>query len=326
MSTFVQKLLPTLFATVGIVIGSPASAQATSPAWPTKPIRVIVPYPAGGNADTIARFVADKLGAALGETLIVDNKGGAGGTIGAEAAARSAPDGYTFIVAPTAVLAITPHLRNVRYDPLSDFTPIAQLTGSYTIATARKDAPFNTIPELVAAARKDPGKFTFGSAGPATATHLAGEMLKHKTGIDLLHVPYKGSAEALSDLIGGRIDLIFDPVSLPRVKSGTVKAIAVFSRSRHPELPDVPTLKEQGVDIDTRSWFGLFAPKGTPKDVVQRMAAEAEKVLSSAGTREQLLKFSQYPDFVGPQAFEKQIKGDSMFFKQLIEQASITVQ
>lgn len=306
--------------------GTQAYAQAASPAWPTKPIRMIVPYPAGGNADTIARFISDKLGAALGETLIVDNKGGAGGTIGAEAAARSVPDGYTFIVAPTAVLAITPHLRKVRYDPFADFTPIAQLTGSYTIATARKDAPFNNIQELVAAARKDPGKYTFGSAGPATATHLAGEMLKHKTGIDLLHVPYKGSAEALSDLMGGRIDLIFDPVSLPQVKAGTVKAIAVFSKTRHPELPAVPTLKEQGVDIDTRSWFGLFAPKGTPKDVVQRMAAEVEKMLASPGTREQLLKFSQYPEFVGPQAFEKQIKDDSVSFKNLIKQANITVE
>jgi tripartite-type tricarboxylate transporter receptor subunit TctC len=303
-----------------------AQTQPIPTNWPDKPIRFIVPYPPGGNADAIARFVADRLGSALKQSVIVDNRAGAGGTIGAELAARSAPDGYTFIVAPTAVLAITPHLRNVRYDPLVDLTPIAQLTGSYSIATARKDAPFNTVQELFVAARKSPGKYTFGSAGPATATHLAGEMIKFNAGIDLLHVPYKGSADSLTDLMGGRIDMIFDPVSLAQVKAGKVKAIAVLSKTRHPELPDVPTLKEQGVDIDTRSWFGLFAPKGIPKDIVQRMAVAVENVLAAQDVRDQLLKVSQYPEFVGPDAFHKQIREDSVFFKDLIKQANITVQ
>ncbi len=315
-------LLWPLAATLSLLAAPQALAQAT---WPNKPMRVIVPYPAGGNSDAIGRFIADKLGAALGQPMVVDNKGGAGATIGAELAARAPGDGYTFMVAPTAVFAITPHLRRVSYQPFTDFVPIAQLSGSYSIATARKDAPFNDIKELVAAARKAPGKYTFGSAGPATATHLAGEMVDHQAGIDMLHVPYKGSAEALSDLMGGRIDMIYDPVGLTQVKAGKVKAIAVLSKKRHPELPEVPTIREQGYDLDTRSWFGLFAPKGTPKAMVDRMAAEVEKIMATDDARQLLLKMSQYPEYVGPAAFTAQIQADSAFFKELIVRAKIHV-
>lgn len=316
-------LLPIAAALSLLAIAPHASAQAP---WPNKPMRVIVPYPAGGNSDAIGRFIADKLGAALGQPMVVDNKGGAGATIGAELMARAPGDGYTFMVAPTAVFAITPHLRKVGYQPFTDFVPIAQLSGSYSIATARKDAPFNDIKGLVAAARQAPGKYTFGSAGPATATHLAGEMVKHQAGIEMLHVPYKGSAEALSDLMGGRIDMIYDPVSLTQVKAGKVKAIAVLSKKRHPELPEVPTIREQGYDLDTRSWFGLFAPKGTPKPMVDRMALEVEKILSTDEARQLLLKMSQYPEYVGPAAFATQIKGDSAFFQELIVRANIHVE
>lgn len=316
-------LLPIAAALPLLAIAPHASAQAP---WPNKPMRVIVPYPAGGNSDAIGRFIADKLGAALGQPMVVDNKGGAGATIGAELMARAPGDGYTFMVAPTAVFAITPHLRKVGYQPFTDFVPIAQLSGSYSIATARKDAPFNDIKGLVAAARQAPGKYTFGSAGPATATHLAGEMVKHQAGIEMLHVPYKGSAEALSDLMGGRIDMIYDPVSLTQVKAGKVKAIAVLSKKRHPELPEVPTIREQGYDLDTRSWFGLFAPKGTPKPMVDRMALEVEKILSTDEARQLLLKMSQYPEYVGPAAFATQIKGDSAFFQELIVRANIHVE
>jgi tripartite-type tricarboxylate transporter receptor subunit TctC len=300
-----------------------AHAQSAAAPWPTKPIRVIVPYPAGGNSDAIGRFIADKLGSALGQAMVVENRGGAGATIGADVAARSAGDGYTFMVAPTAVFAITPHLRKVPYKPFTDFIPIAQLTGSYSIATARKDAPFNNLKELVTAASAAPGKYTFGSAGPATATHLAGEMVKFHAGIDMLHVPYKGSSEALADLVGGRIDMIFDPVSLTQVKSGNVKAIAVLSKTRHPELPNVPTVKEQGYDLDTRSWFGLFAPKGTSQAIVDRTAAAVEKILTTPEARQLLLQMSQYPEYVGPAAFTAQIQEDSKAFKALIDRAGI---
>lgn len=323
MTPSIRSLLLPAMAALSLWAASPVQAQATANAWPARPMRMIVPYPAGGNSDAIARFVADKLGAVLGQPMVVDNKGGAGATIGTDAAARAPGDGYTFLLAPTAVMAITPHLRKVPYSPFTDFIPIAQLSGSYSIATARKDAPFNNIKELVAAAKKAPDHYTFGSAGAATATHLAGEMLSGKAGIKMMHVPYKGSAEALADLMGGRIDMIYDPVSLTQVKAGTVKAIAVLSKKRHPELPDVATVAEQGYDIDTRSWFGLFAPKGTPQAIVDRTAAELQKILASPETRQLLLKMSQFPDYVGPAAFAAQVKDDSAFFKDLIVRANI---
>lgn len=324
---YTQTLNPARLTLLTLAVLAPLlavpSIQAQPAAWPSKPIRIIVPYSAGGNSDAIGRFIADKLGTALGQPIIVENKAGAGAGIGTQAAARAPGDGYTFLLAPTAVFAITPHLRRVVYNPVSDFIPVAQLTSSYTIATARKDAPFNNIAELVKVAGKEPGKYTFGSAGLATATHLAGEMVSYKTGIHMLHVPYKGSAEALSDLMGGRIDMIFDPVSLTQVKAGNVKAIAILSRTRHPELPDVPTIAEQGYDLNTRSWFGLFAPKDTPKAVVERTTVEVERIMKMPNVRKILIKMSQYPDYLGPADFAAQINEDSVFYKDLIKRANI---
>jgi tripartite-type tricarboxylate transporter receptor subunit TctC len=322
-----QLLAVALAVGLPLLAASQAHAQAPMPAnWPSKPMRVIVPYPAGGNSDAIARFVADKLGAALGQPMVVENKGGAGAIIGTEAAARAAGDGYNFLVAPNAVFTITQHLRRIPYDPVNDFIPIAQLSGSYSIAAARKDAPFNSLTELATLAAKEPGKYTFGSAGLATATHLSGEMLSSVAKIKLLHVPYKGSADALADLMGGRIDLQFDPVSLTQIKSGNAKAIGVLSKTRHPELPNVPTAQEQGMGVDSRAWFGLFAPKGTPQPVVDRISAEMEKIIKLPQTRDLLLQFSQYPDYLPSKRFATQIQEDSAFFKELIRAANIRME
>jgi tripartite-type tricarboxylate transporter receptor subunit TctC len=315
----------TLLAAAALLAAAPLARAQQAP-WPSRPLRVIVPYPAGGNADAIGRFVADRLSAALGQQAIVENRAGAGATIGAQAAARAPADGYTLLLAPTAVFAITHHLRRVPYDPEGDFVPIASLSSSYGIVAARKDLPANTMPELVALAKKEPGKLTFGSAGTATATHLSGEIVHHKAGIKVLHVPYKGSAESLADLMGGRIDLIYDPVALAQVKAGTVKALAATSAVRHPELPDVPTLREQGLDVPGGSWFGLFAPKGTPPEVVARIGAELERALAQPTARETLLKFSQYPDYLGTAAFAARIREDSATYRALIDAAGIKVE
>lgn len=302
-----------------------APAVRSQGRWPDRPLKLIVPYPAGGNSDSIGRWAAERLSASLGQQVVVENRAGAGATIGAQAAARSAPDGHTLLLAPTAVMAITHHLRKVPYDPDTDFVPIAVMTSSYGLVAARRDLPANTMQEMIALARREPGKLSFGSAGTATATHLTGEIVHHKAGIKVLHVPYKGSAESLTDLVGGRIDLIYDPVALPQVKAGTVKALAATSDVRHPELPDVPTLKEQGLDVPGGSWFGLFAPRGTPADVVQRIAGDLERALAAPGTREMLQKFGQYPDFTGPAAFAARIRSDSATFRDLIAQAGIKV-
>lgn len=291
--------------------------------WPSQPVKLVVPYPAGGNADAIGRLVANKVGAAVGPGMVVENRAGAGGTIGAQAVARAPGDGYTFLLAPVAILAITPHLRRVPYDPEADLVPVAMLSSSYGLMAARKDFPAANLQEFIALAKQQPGKFTFGSAGAATATHITGEIVHLKAGVKLLHVPYKGSADALTDLLGGRIDLMYDPVALAQARAGNLKVLAVTSNVRHPELPSVATLKESGLDMPGGSWFGLFAAKGTPATVVARMAAEVEKVVTGAEAREAMLKFSQYPDFKGPQAFAKQVQDDRAFFKDLIDRAGI---
>lgn len=292
-------------------------------AWPTRPLKLIVPYPPGGNSDLIGRLIAERLSNALGQQVVVENRAGAGAAIGAQAVARSAPDGYTLLLAPTAVLAITHHLRKVPYDPNNDFTPIAQVSSSYGIVAARKDLPANTIKEFIPLAKQSPGKFNFGSAGVATATHLSGEIVHHQAGIQVQHIAYKGSSESLNDLVGGRIDLIYDPIALAQIKAGNLKALAVTSEQRHPELPNVPTLVEQGLQVPGSSWFGLFAPKGSPAEAVNRIAAEVEKAMAGPAVREQLLKFSQYPEFKGPAVFARQIAADSAFYKDLIARTGI---
>ena len=301
-----------------------ASAPALAQTWPERPVKLIVPYPAGGNSDSIGRFVAEGIGQAIGQPIVVENKAGAGATIGAQAAATATPDGYTFFLAPTAVLAITPHLRKVPYDP-ADLVPIAKLSGSYGMAVARMDLPANNMKELIALAKASPGKLTFGSAGTATITHLTGEIVNKITGISTLHVPYKGSAPALNDLMGGQIDLIYDSVALTAIKNGKAKALAATGKLRHPELPDVPTMSELGYEMDTRSWFGLFAPKGTPAPIIERIAAEVKKVMADPKAKAKLESFSQYPDYEAPAQFAKTVATDTAFFKELIRDAKIEI-
>ncbi|HPU52789.1 MAG TPA: tripartite tricarboxylate transporter substrate binding protein [Burkholderiaceae bacterium] len=310
--------------TLALAVAGQGTAQAQ--AWPARPIKLIVPYPAGGNSDLIGRMIADKIAGPLGQQVVVENRAGAGATIGAQVAARAPADGYTLLLAPTAVMAITHHLRKVPYDPENDFAPIASVSSSYGIVAARKDLPASNMAELVALARREPGKLTFGSAGTATATHLSGEIVHNKAGIKVLHIPYKGSAESLNDLVGGRIDLIYDPVALVQIKAGNLKALGVTSAVRHPELPGVPTLKEQGLEVPGGSWFGLFAPRGTPPEIINRVAAEVERAMAAPGVREQLVKFSQYPEYRGPAAFAAEIRADSAFYKDLIQRLGIKVE
>ena len=315
-----SRILGALWICLCVTLGNSSHAQ---PAWPSQPLKLVVPYPAGGNADAIGRLVATRLASAFNQSIVVENRAGAGGTIGAEAVARAAGDASTFLLAPVAILAITPHLRRVPYDPETDLLPVAMLSSSYGLVAARKDLPAATMQEFIALAKKEPGKFSFGSAGAATATHITGEIVHLRAGIKLLHVPYKGSGDALTDLLGGRIDLMYDPVALAQARSGNVKVLAVTSAVRHPLLPAEPTLREIGLDIAGGSWFGVFAAKGTQPQVITRMAGEIEKIVTAADAREQMLKFSQYPDFRGPQAFACQVQDDRAFFKDLIDKTGL---
>jgi tripartite-type tricarboxylate transporter receptor subunit TctC len=294
--------------------------------WPNRPIRMIVPYPAGGNSDMVARWAADRLAAALGQPVIIENRAGAGATIGAQVAARAEPDGYTLLLAPTAVFAITPHLQKVPYDALRDFTPIATISNSYGLVAARKDLPANNMKELIALARQQPGRLTFGSAGVATATHLSGEVVHHRAGIKLVHVPYKGSAPALNDLVAGQIDLIYDPVALSQVKAGKVKALASTAPVRHPELPEVATLAEQGIDASVGSWFGILGPARFPAEAAQRIAAVIRDEVAKPETRAALQKFGQYPEYTGLDDFARRIEADSRTYQNLIAELGIKLE
>lgn len=306
-----------------LAAGAPA---ARAQAWPTRTVRLVVPFPPGGNADQIGRWVAERLQAALGQSVVVENRAGAGGTIGATAVAQAPGDGYTLLLGATALVAITHHLRRIPYDPQVDLVPVCSVSGAYSLVAARKDLPASDMAELFSLARREPGRLNFGSAGPATSTHLTGEIVHAAAGVRIVHVPYKGSAEALADLVGGRIDLIYDPVALPQVKAGAVKALAVTSRVRHPELPAVRTLEEQGVATPRGTWFGVFAPKGTPAEVVERVAGALRQALAEPAAREGLQRFSQFPDFRDPATFARTVGEDNAFYRELIARLGIRLE
>lgn len=308
-----------LLALICLLLSLPGYAQD---GYPSHPIRLITPYPPGGSSDNVSRVIAERLSAQLGQPMIVDNRGGAAGTIGAQAAQAAKPDGYTLLMAPTAVFAITPHLRGVPYDPFG-FEPVAQVVTAPSIAVVHKDSPVKSVRDFVALAKKQPGKLTFGSAGQGSITQLNGEMLKQRAGIDVLHVPFKGSAESMTALLGKQIDLIIDPVALGQARAGAVRAIAIFGDHRVPDLPDVPTIAEAGYDINPPSWFGLFAPKGTPQPIVSRLSAEIAKVLQEAETMQKLAKLNLFPAYLDPAKFQAKIRQDDQLLAELIRKAGI---
>lgn len=310
----------TFCASAAALVALPSWAQSSR--WPDKALHFVTPYPPGGLSDQITRFIANGVGKELGQPVVVDNRAGAGAILGTEFAARSAPDGYTFLVAPTAAVAIAPWLRKVRFSA-DDFAPVAKLTSSYGLVTARKDAPWANYRDFVAAAKAAPGKYTFASNGVGSIVHLTGVLLHKQAGIEVVHVPYKGSMESMTDLIGGRVDVMYDPVTLPRVKDGMLKGLVTTNPTRNPEVPNVPTLQELGFDIDPRSWFGLFAPKGTPPEVLARMSEAAQKAMSAPNARQQLQLSAMYPDFEGADAFRRRVQEDSVFFRELIRKENI---
>jgi tripartite-type tricarboxylate transporter receptor subunit TctC len=246
-------------------------------------IRLIVPFPAGGPTDIVARPFARSLGEVLNATVVVDNRGGAGGSVGAEAVARSSADGRTLLMGTVGTSAINPALyRSLSYDVQRDFTPIALVALAPVVIIVHPSQPVNNVTELVALAKRMPGKLNYGSAGSGTPGHLTAEMFKGAAGIDLQHVPYRGSAPALTDLVGGQLQIMFDPLQsvLSNVQAGRVRAIAVSSKARSPVLPNVPTIAESGYSgFETTAWWGLFAPAKLPSALVQGLSAAAERVV-----------------------------------------------
>jgi len=269
-------------------LASNVSAQT----YPTHAIKLVVPFPAGGTTDILARDVAKRLTETLGQSVVVDNRPGAGGNIGADLVAKSAPDGYTLLMGTVGTHAINPSLyAKMPYDHVKDFAPVVLVAGVPNVLVVNPSLPVNSVADLIKLAKAKPGTINFASSGNGTSIHLSGELFKTMTGVDMTHVPYKGSAPALADLIGGQVQVMFDnlPSSLPQIKGGKLRAIAVTSTKRAPALPDVPTVAESGLPgFEASSWFGILAPAGTPAPIIARINGEVNKWLQSPEGKQQL--------------------------------------
>ena len=304
-----------LFILLGLSAGSLYfSAAAVAQPYPSKPIRLIVPYPPGGANDNLARPFVQKLGENLGTQVILDNRGGGGATIGADLVAKAPADGYTLLFCSTATHATSPQLMaRVPYDPFRDFAPIILLATSPVLAAASLQSGFTSIKELVAAAKANPGKLTYGSGGVGSVSHLSVEIFKSMAGIDILHVPYKGGGDFQADMIAGRIDMQFNsaPTVAPHVKSGRMKALALARASRWPDFPDVPTFAESGwPQYQPNGWYGLCAPAKTPQAVIGRLNQEAVKVVTSEFYRARLAVLVADPAGSTAQEFAAYIRNE----------------
>ena len=298
--------------------------------YPARPVRLIVPFPPGGNTDIVGRLMAQKLGEAFGQQVYVENRGGAGGTIGAEAAAKSPADGYTLFFATTGTLASAPALQSaLRYDPVKDFAPISTLANAPVVVIVAASLAPRTLAELIQLARAQPGALKFGSAGTGHFVHIAGEMFKVAAGVDLLHVPYKGVAPALVDLLGGRIDVMFDAFAQyePHLQSGKVRALAVAGPKRLARLPAVPTTAEAGLpDYSVASWFGLAAPAGTPREIIERVNSEVLKALGKPDVLETLARLGLEPGGSTPQEYAAMIADELATWRKVVNAAGIKIE
>jgi tripartite-type tricarboxylate transporter receptor subunit TctC len=306
------------------------AGAALAQSYPARPVKLIVPFPPGGNTDIVGRLMAQKLSDSFGQQVYVENRGGAGGTIGAEAAAKSPNDGYTLFFSTTGTLASAPSLQpNLRYDPIKDFAPISTLANAPVVVIVAASLPPKNLRELVQQAKAQPGALKFGSAGTGHFVHVAGEMFKVAAGVDLLHVPYKGVAQALVDLLGGRIELMFDAFAQyePHLQSGKLRALAVANPTRLARLPDVPTTAEAGLpDYVLASWFGLAAPAGTPREIIERVNTEARKALAGADVREALAKLGLEPGGNSPQEYAAMIADELAKWRRAVEAAHIKLE
>ena len=302
----------------------PLAASAQSD-WPTKPLRMIVPFPPGGVTDIVARAVGAKLGAELGQQVIIDNKAGASGAIGAELGAKAAPDGYTLIMGNISTLAINPvTFAKLAYDPVTSFDPVSMVAVQPLLIAINPEVPAKTLAELVQLAKSRPGQLNYGTAG--SSIHLAVEQFSTQAGIRMNHVPYKGSAPAVSDLVGGQIQVLFDPFSslYPQVSAGKVRALAISTEKRSTVAPTIPTVAEQGyAGFDVSSWQGIVVPAGTPRPIVQRLNRELAKVLASADIREKFAQFSAVPSATTPEQFGQTIREEIARWQKVAQTAGV---
>ncbi len=318
------RLLALAFALSSLLAGAQAAAG-----YPTKPIKIVVPFPPGGATDIFARAIGAELQKAWGQTVIVENKPGGGGNPGTDSVAKAAPDGYTLVMGTVGTHAINMSLyAKMPYDAVKDFDPIVLVAGVPNLLVVHPSVNAKSVSELTALAKSMPGKLNVASSGNGTSIHLAAELYKQMAGVDILHVPYKGSSPAVTDLLGGQVQLMFDnmPSALPHAKAGKLRALAVTSLKRSPALPDVPTMDEEGLKgFDATSWFGLLTPAGTPKEIIAKINAASVKALASPEMRERLA--AQGADPVGntPDQFAAFIKAEIEKWAKIVKASGARV-
>jgi tripartite-type tricarboxylate transporter receptor subunit TctC len=320
--TLARTLLHSALIAGAALIAPLADAQS----WPTKPVTLVVPYPPGGSADILARLVGQKLGEQLGQPIVVENKAGAGTAIGTKAVAAAAHDGYTLLMGTVSSQAINPAMTKLSYDPLKDFIAVSPVAAIPFVLVANPEMTAGNVSDVIAMARSSPGKIAYASAGLGTSNHLAGALLASAAKVDLLHVPYKGSAPALNDVLGGRVPLMFDllPTSLPMLRAGKLKPLAVTSRARSPLLPDVPTVIESGVpDYEVTAWFGVFAPAGTPPPVVARLNAAMTSVLQNPDMQKRLRELGAEPETASPEAYGRYVRNEAQKWAGVVHTAGV---
>jgi len=305
------------------------SVPVLSQGFPNKPLRIIVPFAPGGSTDIFARLVAERLSTVFAQPVVVENRAGASGNIGAEAVAKSAADGYTLLMATTGVMAINNALfRNMPYDAAKDFEPVIFIASITNVLSVPNDLPAKNVAELVALAKKEPGKLTFASSGAGSSTHLSAELFKSMAGIEVVHIPFKGSGQALIDVVAGRVSMIFDnmPSALPHIRGGKLRALGVTGLKRSPALPEVPTISEAGVPgYDSLSWSGFAVPAGTPRDTVLRLNRETATILAAADMKQKLAE--QGADAIGgsPEAFAGHVRREREKWSRLVRERNIVV-
>jgi tripartite-type tricarboxylate transporter receptor subunit TctC len=317
------RLIPLV---LGVVLApGPAGAQAPD-SWPSRPIRFILPFPPGGGTDILGRLIAERLTANLGQPVVTENRGGAGGNVGAEAAAKSAPDGYTIVlVAPS--LTISPSLYSkLNYDPVKDFAPVSLVATVPNVMVTNPAVPANTLAEFIRLAKSKPGEMNFGSGGSGTSNHLAGELFNIVAGVKLVHVPYKGVNLAMNDVLSGRIQLVVIgiPATVPNIKAGKLRALALVAPRRSPVLPDVPTVAEAGLpNFEVTTWYGILAPAGTPKAIVVRLNAELAKIMHSPELKDRLDALATDPVTSTPEEFAGLIKREIVKWREVVREAGL---
>ena len=320
----IHRLLAAIAIAAGALLAAgAASAQAP---YPNKPVTLVVPYPPGGSADVLARALGQKLGERLGQTVVVDNRAGAGTAIGARAVAGAPADGYTLLMGTVTSHAINPAMNKVGYDPVTGFTAVAPLASIPFVFVAHPAVPVATVADVIAAAKARPEPLAYASAGPGTSNHLAGELFAGQAGIKLLHVPYKGSAPALNDVLAGHVPLMFDlqATALPHIQGGKLKPLAVTGTQRSSLLPNVPTMAEAGLPgYDVSAWFGLFAPAGLPRPILDRLATEVATIFKGADMRKQMQDLGAEPDYAGPDAYAAFVKAEAGKWAQTVKAAGL---